>query len=128
MGKKKVDLYDDELKESFRKNLEEVERLLSQPCAEVVFKFFGKSQVGSESKGFTSSFVLHIVFNEYEINGFRLGGCKDEFVKKQILNNMHYNAFSYCGCDYTKGETKCQGFGDYWGEDKFVFNYVRFDD
>lgn len=42
-----------------------------------------------------------------------------------IVSNFSYSDFSFINCKEKIGEVKCHGFGDYFGEDEFVFIYKR---
>lgn len=110
-----------ELKESFKQQLLDALNKIKNPYAEIIFKF---SEEGSNYH-FKDEKILYSC-GDLTYKDVRLGNMENQYVIDIILNNMNYNCFSFIRSDYHHGAVKCQGFGEYYGEDTVTIIYHRF--
>ena len=117
------DLEREELKNSFKENILYALEKAKNAAVEITFKFSGthqgrKFRFKECIKYFAGAFTYKdVYFDERTAD-------KDTIINI-IVANFCYNCFSFIDCIENLGKVECQGFGDYWGEDKFTFIYKR---
>lgn len=118
-------LIDEELVKSFRDNIMFALKEHKNLSLEIIFKF---SEEDSDYK--FNDEIIERWGGFYSYKGVRFGFI-DEIISQDkiidiILKNMQYNHFAYIDKVVQIGDVECQGHGEYWGTDKFIFIYKRF--
>ena len=110
----------DKLKESFKQQLLLALNKIKNPYARINFKF---SEEGSNYH--FEDIIISYSCGDLSFNDIMLGNMKKQYVIDIILNNMHYDCFSFIRSDYHHGNVTCHGFGEYYGEDNVNIIYHR---
>ena len=89
----------------------------------IVFSFNGTHQ-GAK---FKSKEKIECFVNDFYYKNIRLNRqvVDKETAINIIIDNFHYDCFSFIECKQKIGKVECHGFGDYFGKDNFTFIYER---
>ena len=120
MGK---DLEQEELKGSFKQNILYALKNRKNSALEIVFSFSGTHQ-GAK---FNSRETIEYFCGDFTYKNVRISRqvVNEETAINIIIDNFHYDCFSFIECKQKIGKVECHGFGEYFGEDRFTFIYER---
>lgn len=117
------DLEQEQLKKSFKENILYALKKSKNAAIKITFVFSGihqgeKFRYREHITCFAGDFKYKNVYlNQEKVD-------KDTIINI-IIDNFHYDCFSFIDCKEKIGKVECHGMGDYWGEDEFVFAYKR---
>ena len=117
------DLEQEKLKQNFKENILYALKKAKNAAIKITFVFSGTHQ------GEKFRYREHITYFAGDFT-YRNVYLSQRTVDKDtiiniIIDNFCYNCFSFIDCKEKIGKVECHGFGDYWGEDKFIFTYKR---
>lgn len=120
---KEKDLEGQELKQSFKENILYALKRNKNAALKIIFRFSGTHQ----GEGFKYREAITVFAGDFTYKDIHFS---DQTVDQNtiiniIVDNFSYDCFSFVECKEKHGKVECQGFGDYWGEDEFVFIYKR---
>ena len=117
------DLTDEQLKKSFKDNILYALKKSKNAAIKITFVFSGTHQ------GEKFRYREHITCFDgdftYRNVWFWNKTVDQDTIINIIVDNFVYNCFSFIECKEKIGQVECHGFGEYWGEDKFIFVYKR---
>ena len=118
------------------KNLEDLE--LKNEIAKNIYK----ALENSKNPAITIKFIFKIQDDpkwkdtykiEYFAGNIKFKNVDFNYVKKDtaiaiIVSNFYLNHFSFLDEEYINGKIECHGHGEYWGEDTWIFRYIRYNE
>lgn len=117
------DLYQEKLKQNFRENILYALKKSKNAAKDITFVLSGTHKGEKfEYKEHITCFIGDFTYNGVYLSQRTVG---IDTIINIIIDNFCYDGFSFIECKEKIGRDKCQGTGDYWGEDEFVFVYKR---
>ena len=117
------DLEGQELKQSFKENILYALKKSKNAAIKITFVFSGTHQGAKfRYKENITCFAGDFTYKNVYLSQRTID---KDIIINIIVDNLSYDCFSFIECKEKIGEVECHGFGDYWGEDKFVFIYER---
>ena len=113
----------EQLKQNFKENILYALKKSKNAAIKIIFKLSGTHQ----GEKFRYKEIITAFVGNFTYKGvwFCNQTVDQDTIVKVIVDNFSYDSFSFIGCEEKIGKVECQGFGEYWGEDKFVFEYKR---
>lgn len=117
------DLEGQKLKQSFKENILYALKKRKNVALEIIFKLSGNHQ----GEAFRDEETITICGNNFIYKDVQFNNqiIDENTIADIIVDNFYYDKFSYIDCIEKYGDVECQGFGEYWGKDEFIFMYVR---